>query len=114
MQRADWAAAIRMPIGVIPGGSGNAMARSVKMIDPVAATLAVIKRHTVALDLLSVRQVRRQGGLLHLLVLVMFLMWVFRKGNPPFTAILSFSGDCLPTLTSSPTSEFSELPVCGG
>jgi len=29
MQRSDWAAAIRMPIGHVPGGSGNGLATSI-------------------------------------------------------------------------------------
>ncbi len=59
MARADWQRARLLPVAIIPGGSGNAMARSLGLVDPLAATLAVVKGHTRPLDLLSIRQVGR-------------------------------------------------------
>lgn len=56
MARPDWAQVIQIPLALIPCGSGNAMARSLQLLDPLAATLAVIKGHSRPLDLMSYRQ----------------------------------------------------------
>ena len=54
--RPDRQAARRMPLGVIPCGTGNGLAVSFGVRDAVAATLCVIKGHHIPLDLMSARQ----------------------------------------------------------
>lgn len=62
MERPDWEKAVKIPIGIIPGGSGNGLARSIShtanepyVSDPiVAATLGVAKGRISPLDLMLV------------------------------------------------------------
>ncbi|CAN6457752.1 unnamed protein product [Victoria cruziana] len=61
LQREDWLTAIKMPIGIIPAGTGNGMAKS--LLDSVEeacvasnATFAVIRGHKRALDVATVLQ----------------------------------------------------------
>ncbi|EEC15789.1 sphingosine kinase, putative, partial [Ixodes scapularis] len=57
MERPDWEQAVKIPIGIIPGGSGNGLARSISHTanDPiVAATLGVAKGRISPLDLMLV------------------------------------------------------------
>lgn len=62
MERPDWEQAVKIPIGIIPGGSGNGLARSIShtanepyVSDPiVAATLGVAKGRVSPLDLMLV------------------------------------------------------------
>ncbi|CAN8029946.1 unnamed protein product, partial [Ixodes persulcatus] len=62
MERPDWEQAVKIPIGIIPGGSGNGLARSIShtanepyVSDPiVAATLGVAKGRISPLDLMLV------------------------------------------------------------
>ncbi|XP_024519675.1 sphingosine kinase 2 [Selaginella moellendorffii] len=61
LERPDWARAIKMPIGVVPAGSGNGMAKS--LLDAAGepcnarnATFAIIRGHTQAVDVATVVQ----------------------------------------------------------
>ncbi|XP_057537188.1 sphingosine kinase 1-like [Amaranthus tricolor] len=61
LQRDDWSTAIKMPIGVIPAGSGNAVAKSLLDSggDPLSAfnaTIAIIRGHKTSLDVATVLQ----------------------------------------------------------
>ncbi|OWM91304.1 hypothetical protein CDL15_Pgr000248 [Punica granatum] len=61
LERDDWKAAIKMPLGVIPAGTGNGMAKS--LLDSVGlpckasyATLAIIRGHKRLLDVATISQ----------------------------------------------------------
>ncbi|OIT40233.1 PREDICTED: sphingosine kinase 1-like isoform X1 [Nicotiana attenuata] len=61
LEREDWDSAIKMPLGVIPAGTGNGMAKS--LLDAVGqsctacnATLAIIRGHKQSLDVATVSQ----------------------------------------------------------
>ncbi|XP_009794880.1 sphingosine kinase 1 [Nicotiana tabacum] len=61
LEREDWSSAIKMPLGVIPAGTSNGMAKS--LLDSVGesctafnATLAIIRGHTRSLDVATVSQ----------------------------------------------------------
>ncbi|XP_010905575.2 sphingosine kinase 2 [Elaeis guineensis] len=61
LQREDWDAAIKVPLGIIPAGTGNGMAKS--LLDSVGdlysisnATFAVIRGHKRALDVTTILQ----------------------------------------------------------
>ncbi|KAH8036724.1 hypothetical protein HPB51_004238 [Rhipicephalus microplus] len=62
MERPDWELAIKIPIGMIPGGSGNGLARTIShaaqepyISDPIlASTLGIAKGRVAPLDLMKV------------------------------------------------------------
>eukprot|EP00899_Mesostigma_viride_P001425 jgi/Mesvir1/11283/Mv01077-RA.1 len=59
--RADWEEAIRIPLGVIPAGSGNGVAKSVlhangEPCDPLHAAVCIARGATQALDVYTVSQ----------------------------------------------------------
>ncbi|CAL9071489.1 unnamed protein product [Musa textilis] len=61
LNREDWATAIKVPLGVIPAGTGNGMVKS--LLDPAGdlcsipnATFAVIRGHKRSLDVATVLQ----------------------------------------------------------
>nr|XP_017221217.1 PREDICTED: sphingosine kinase 2-like isoform X4 [Daucus carota subsp. sativus] len=61
MERDDWESAIRMPLGVVPAGTGNGMAKS--LLDTVGqpctalyAVLAIIRGHRRSLDVATILQ----------------------------------------------------------
>ncbi|KAL5198621.1 hypothetical protein ABZP36_002133 [Zizania latifolia] len=61
LQREDWNTAIKMPLGIIPAGTGNGMAQSLLHIAGESfsvsnAVLAIIRGHKRALDVTSVVQ----------------------------------------------------------
>ncbi|XP_048490327.1 sphingosine kinase 1 isoform X2 [Beta vulgaris subsp. vulgaris] len=61
LQRDDWDAAIKMPIGVIPAGTGNGVAKSLldSAGDPCSAfnaTVAIIRGHKTSLDVATISQ----------------------------------------------------------
>eukprot|EP00249_Psilotum_nudum_P025719 c30552_g1_i1 orf=600-2051(+) len=61
LERTDWAQAIRMPLGVIPAGTGNGVAKSLleannEPCDPLSATFAIIRGYKHALDVATVVQ----------------------------------------------------------
>jgi sphingosine kinase len=56
LKRPDWQKARQLPLGIIPGGSGNGLAATLGLLDPLTAAFALAKGHTRPLDLLSVRQ----------------------------------------------------------
>ncbi|XP_077243292.1 sphingosine kinase 1-like [Tasmannia lanceolata] len=61
LQRDDWVAAIKMPIGVVPAGTGNGMVKSLldSVDDPCSASnaiFAVIRGHKRLLDVATVLQ----------------------------------------------------------
>lgn len=44
MQRKDWQECVKkIPFGIIPAGSGNAMAKTIDVPEPIAATHNLIK-----------------------------------------------------------------------
>ncbi|XP_060191521.1 sphingosine kinase 1-like isoform X1 [Lycium barbarum] len=61
LEREDWSSAIKMPLGIIPAGTSNGMAKS--LLDSIGesctafnATLAVIRGHKRSLDVATVSQ----------------------------------------------------------
>ncbi|KAK8953691.1 Sphingosine kinase 2 [Platanthera guangdongensis] len=61
LQREDWATAIKVPLGIIPAGTGNGLAKSLldaagEMYSIQNATFAVIRGHKRALDVTTVLQ----------------------------------------------------------
>lgn len=62
MERPDWELAVKIPIGIIPGGSGNGLARTISHVagepyvsDPIlASTLGIAKGRVSPLDLMRV------------------------------------------------------------
>ncbi|KAJ3674924.1 hypothetical protein LUZ60_005540 [Juncus effusus] len=61
LQREDWEKAIKLPLGVIPAGTGNGMAKSLlhsvgDLYSPSNATFAIIRGHKRSLDVASVVQ----------------------------------------------------------
>ncbi|OMO76548.1 hypothetical protein CCACVL1_15577 [Corchorus capsularis] len=61
LEREDWAAAIKMPIGMVPGGTSNGMVKSLldavgEPCTPANAILAVIRGHKRSLDVATLLQ----------------------------------------------------------
>ncbi|KAI4365106.1 hypothetical protein MLD38_021124 [Melastoma candidum] len=61
LEREDWESAIRMPIGVVPAGTGNGMAKSLldavgQPCSPSHATLAIIQGNKQSLDVATIVQ----------------------------------------------------------
>ncbi|RVW46293.1 Sphingosine kinase 1 [Vitis vinifera] len=61
LERDDWDSAIKMPIGVIPAGTGNGMAKSLldsvgDPCSPTNAVLAIIRGHKCSLDVATILQ----------------------------------------------------------
>lgn len=54
LHREDWEEASKIPLGIIPAGSGNGLARSIQAWNPFQAALAIIKGKTEPLDTWSV------------------------------------------------------------
>ncbi|CAN6818568.1 unnamed protein product [Brassica oleracea] len=61
LQRADWKTVFKLPIGVIPAGTGNGMIKS--LLDAVglqccanSATISIIRGHTRSLDVATIAQ----------------------------------------------------------
>ncbi|KAF9101767.1 Sphingosine kinase 1 [Mortierella sp. AM989] len=59
LTRPDWDQARQLPIGIVPAGSGNAIATSIGTRSPIVATLAVIRGETSKLDIFSLSQLDR-------------------------------------------------------
>lgn len=55
MKRQDWMKAIKTPVGIIPGGTGNALAESLEM-NVITSVLTAIKGYTRPIDLCRVTQ----------------------------------------------------------
>eukprot|EP00158_Paraphelidium_tribonemae_P004698 Partr_v1_DN26918_c4_g1_i3_m7317 putative sphingosine kinase len=53
--RADWHAVSRLPLGIIPAGSGNALAKSIDCQLPLTATVNVVKGQQRPFDLFAYR-----------------------------------------------------------
>lgn len=54
LHRPDWEQASKIPLGIVPAGSGNGLARSIQSWNPYQAALAIIKGKTEPLDTWSV------------------------------------------------------------
>ncbi|XP_056863888.1 sphingosine kinase 1-like [Raphanus sativus] len=61
LERADWRTALKLPIGMVPAGSGNGMIKS--LLDPVglscsaaSATVSIIRGHRRSLDVATISQ----------------------------------------------------------
>ena len=55
-RRPDWAEAIRLPLCLVPGGTGNGLSASVGMWTPTQAAHALCKGHVLSMDVVSVLQ----------------------------------------------------------
>ena len=74
LQRPDWSQALEMPVGIVPGGTGNGLARSLGhwlgepyLQDPVlVSSLNLVHGRTTPMDLVLVEQPDSQvdGGVL--------------------------------------------------
>lgn len=51
MDRSDWQQAIQIPLGIIPAGSGNALAKSIDVAHPSMAALSILHGHVKPMDL---------------------------------------------------------------
>ncbi|KAL7603810.1 hypothetical protein Lser_V15G16554 [Lactuca serriola] len=61
LERKDWAVALKVPLGVIPAGTGNGMIKSLldsvnQPCTPAHATLAVVRGHKRSLDVATIWQ----------------------------------------------------------
>lgn len=56
LEREDWENAIKLPLGIVPAGSGNGIAASLGTPNAVAAALAIIKGHMRPVDILRTTQ----------------------------------------------------------
>lgn len=61
MSRPDWETAIKTPLGIIPGGTGNGLCKTVlelagESYDPLNAAFLIVKGKQQALDLAAVKQ----------------------------------------------------------
>lgn len=56
LEREDWENAIKLPLGIIPAGSGNGIAASLGTPNAVSAALAIIKGHMRPVDILRTTQ----------------------------------------------------------
>ncbi|CAN8325504.1 unnamed protein product [Cochlearia groenlandica] len=61
LEREDWRTALKLPIGMVPAGSGNGMIKS--LLDPgglacnaTSATISIIRGHTRSLDVATISQ----------------------------------------------------------
>lgn len=59
LSRPDWDRARKKSIGIVPAGSGNAIAASLGIISQFVATLTVIRGETSKLDIFSLSQLNR-------------------------------------------------------
>lgn len=60
LSRDDWQAASKLPVGIVPCGSGNGLARSVDTPDVPSAMLSIIKGHARPFDIVAVTQGERR------------------------------------------------------
>jgi len=65
MMRPDWEKAIKLPLGIIPGGTGNGLSKSLLKLagatyDPLNAAFAIAKGKLQGLDLAMIKQSDRQ------------------------------------------------------
>lgn len=54
LKRKDWVEATKFPLGIIPCGSGNGLAKSLGIENPIYAAFTIIKGFTCKLDVFSV------------------------------------------------------------
>lgn len=54
MKRTDWKEAMDIPVGIIPCGSGNGLAKSLNLGNPIYAAYAIIKWNTTKIDIFSI------------------------------------------------------------
>ncbi|MCC0176738.1 sphingosine kinase [Waterburya agarophytonicola K14] len=64
MNRLDWEKAIRLPLGIIPGGTGNGLSKSLlefsgEIYDPLNAAFLIAKGKQQSLDLAAIKQNNR-------------------------------------------------------
>lgn len=59
LSRPDWDRARKKSIGIVPAGSGNAIAASLGIVSQFVATLTVIRGETSKLDIFSLSQLNR-------------------------------------------------------
>lgn len=56
MARPDWPTAVTTPLAQLPGGSSNALCANAGYFNAVAAVHALLRLHTVPLDVMAVSQ----------------------------------------------------------
>ncbi|KAF9128300.1 Sphingosine kinase 1 [Mortierella sp. GBA39] len=59
LSRPDWDRARKTSIGIVPAGSGNAIAASLGIVSQLVATLTVVRGETSKLDIFSLSQLNR-------------------------------------------------------
>ncbi|KAF9579854.1 hypothetical protein BGW38_003713 [Lunasporangiospora selenospora] len=59
LSRPDWDRARKLPVGIIPAGSANAIATSFGTRNPYVATLSAIRGRTIKMDIYSLSQLNR-------------------------------------------------------
>jgi diacylglycerol kinase family enzyme len=59
LSRPDWDRARKTSIGIVPAGSGNAIAASLGTTNSFVATLAVVRGETSKLDIFSLSQLNK-------------------------------------------------------
>jgi diacylglycerol kinase family enzyme len=65
---------LEKPIGIIPAGTGNGLAKSLYgVVDPAVATAAVAKAVTIATDLVAIRQ--RENGVVRTFWSFLMMTW---------------------------------------
>eukprot|EP00002_Diphylleia_rotans_P022288 TRINITY_DN4367_c0_g1_i2.p1 TRINITY_DN4367_c0_g1~~TRINITY_DN4367_c0_g1_i2.p1 ORF type:complete len:408 (+),score=56.90 TRINITY_DN4367_c0_g1_i2:51-1274(+) len=60
MSRPDWKEIVQIPLGCVPGGSGNALAHTTGLKTPLDAALSIVKGKTQPLDVCSIVQSNRR------------------------------------------------------
>jgi hypothetical protein len=60
LMRPDWQEAVKVPVSVMPGGSGNALAFAAGMGDLETAAFSVVRGRATPLDIATVRQAKHR------------------------------------------------------
>jgi sphingosine kinase len=47
LRRPDWKEAVKVPLGIIPSGSGNGLAASISCYTPTQAAFAIVKGKSI-------------------------------------------------------------------
>jgi sphingosine kinase len=56
LRRPDWKEAVKVPLGIIPSGSGNGLAASISCYTPTQAAFAIVKGKSRPFDMFSILQ----------------------------------------------------------
>ncbi|KAL7751388.1 hypothetical protein RI367_003248 [Sorochytrium milnesiophthora] len=77
LARPDWREARKLPIAVIAAGSGNGLAKSLDVVDPLLGALSAVKTRVSPLDMMSLSTEAQDGGLNVLCYTHLSLTWAF-------------------------------------